>query len=139
MWTCPRCKESIEDQFDSCWKCAREAQPEAVSALEAETDYERDIGVIVEGVRNIRRRRNAVWILWVLFIPVMFSIGELFGDKALTYSAPLYFVLYVAAGLRMNAVRCPRCGELFHLGLSPWLAFRGRCWHCRLALDDYVP
>jgi len=22
MWICPKCKESIEDQFDSCWKCA---------------------------------------------------------------------------------------------------------------------
>ena len=22
MWTCPKCHESIEDQFDTCWKCA---------------------------------------------------------------------------------------------------------------------
>ena len=22
MWTCPKCGEKIEDQFDSCWKCA---------------------------------------------------------------------------------------------------------------------
>jgi hypothetical protein len=22
MWKCPKCGESIEDQFDSCWKCA---------------------------------------------------------------------------------------------------------------------
>ena len=22
MWVCPKCKETIEDQFDSCWKCA---------------------------------------------------------------------------------------------------------------------
>jgi hypothetical protein len=21
MWTCPKCRESIEDQFDSCWNC----------------------------------------------------------------------------------------------------------------------
>jgi hypothetical protein len=26
MWTCPKCGEKIEDQFDSCWKCA--AKPE---------------------------------------------------------------------------------------------------------------
>jgi hypothetical protein len=26
MWTCPKCKERIEDQFDSCWKCAGDAQ-----------------------------------------------------------------------------------------------------------------
>src|SRR5215831_68270 len=22
MWTCPKCGERIEDQFDSCWRCA---------------------------------------------------------------------------------------------------------------------
>jgi len=22
MWSCPECGEKIEDQFDSCWKCA---------------------------------------------------------------------------------------------------------------------
>lgn len=27
MWTCPKCKEEIGDEFDSCWKCARVAQP----------------------------------------------------------------------------------------------------------------
>ncbi len=26
MWICPKCKESIEDQFDSCWKCASGVQ-----------------------------------------------------------------------------------------------------------------
>lgn len=26
MWICPKCKESIEDQFDSCWKCAGQAE-----------------------------------------------------------------------------------------------------------------
>jgi hypothetical protein len=26
MWICPKCKESIEDQFDSCWKCAGSVQ-----------------------------------------------------------------------------------------------------------------
>src|SRR4051812_32961357 len=22
MWRCPKCNENVEDQFDSCWKCA---------------------------------------------------------------------------------------------------------------------
>jgi nitrate reductase NapE component len=26
MWTCPKCKEQIEDQFDACWNCAGEVQ-----------------------------------------------------------------------------------------------------------------
>lgn len=27
MWTCPKCGEVSEDQFDNCWKCAGDAQP----------------------------------------------------------------------------------------------------------------
>jgi hypothetical protein len=26
MWTCPKCGERLEDQFDSCWRCAPSAQ-----------------------------------------------------------------------------------------------------------------
>jgi len=27
MWTCPNCKEQVEDGFDSCWKCAAKSEP----------------------------------------------------------------------------------------------------------------
>lgn len=27
MWTCQQCNEEIEDQFDSCWKCAEKSVP----------------------------------------------------------------------------------------------------------------
>lgn len=139
MWTCPKCGESLEDQFDSCWKCARQAPPEPAESSEHETQHEHDIGVIVEGVRKIRRRRNIGWILFALFLPVLFVVGQLFGEKVLIYSVFLYLLLDVAAGVWSLSARCPRCGELFYLGLSPWLAWRGRCWNCRLALGDYVP
>jgi len=29
MWTCPKCGEKLEDQFDSCWKCAGQAETNA--------------------------------------------------------------------------------------------------------------
>jgi hypothetical protein len=34
-WTCPKCGETIEEQFDSCWRCRtpRPAPPGAVPAL----------------------------------------------------------------------------------------------------------
>jgi hypothetical protein len=31
MWTCPKCGEEIEDQFDSCWKCSERSAEPAVS------------------------------------------------------------------------------------------------------------
>ena len=138
MWTCPKCKESIEDHFDSCWRCAQEPQPQPAEPSEAEALYERDIDVIVEGVREIRRRKNTVWILVALFLP-LFLVAQLVGQKVLLYSTILYMVICFAAGLRLTAVRCPRCGEFFHSGLSPWRAWRGKCGHCRLALDNYAP
>jgi serpin B len=33
MWTCPKCGEKIEDQFDSCWKCAAQPKRTASSPL----------------------------------------------------------------------------------------------------------
>ena len=27
MWKCPKCGECLEDQFDSCWKCAGQTGP----------------------------------------------------------------------------------------------------------------
>ena len=31
MWTCPKCKEQISDEIDSCWRCAGLAQPPPAS------------------------------------------------------------------------------------------------------------
>jgi serpin B len=33
MWTCPKCGEQIEDQFDSCWKCAAPPEKSAPKPL----------------------------------------------------------------------------------------------------------
>jgi hypothetical protein len=33
MWRCPKCNENIEDQFDSCWRCADPSQSSASAEL----------------------------------------------------------------------------------------------------------
>ncbi len=35
MWTCQKCGEKHEDQFDSCWRCSN---PTAAKTLEYEAD-----------------------------------------------------------------------------------------------------
>lgn len=35
MWTCPKCGEKIEDQFDSCWKCVAPSKQTKQSPLGA--------------------------------------------------------------------------------------------------------
>jgi len=104
MWTCSKCKESIEDQFDACWKCAGEAQPESAQPSEAETHYERDIDVIVAGVRKIRRRRNTVWILFALFLPVLLLTGRLFVRRSSVFYLSVHGAL---RGGRSAAGCCP--------------------------------
>ncbi|HWD93574.1 MAG TPA: hypothetical protein VG938_14630 [Verrucomicrobiae bacterium] len=32
MWTCPKCGEAVEDQFGSCWKCAKIPREPVASA-----------------------------------------------------------------------------------------------------------
>src|SRR5215469_8579953 len=40
MWTCPKCGEAIEDQFDSCWKCAPAQSSSAAARAKLKTsDY----------------------------------------------------------------------------------------------------
>ena len=39
MWTCTKCGERIEDQFDSCWRCSSpRGAAEATAAPEIEAD-----------------------------------------------------------------------------------------------------
>jgi hypothetical protein len=38
MWTCSQCKEVMEDQFDSCWKCAsvkKQSMPQLLTPMPA--------------------------------------------------------------------------------------------------------
>jgi hypothetical protein len=43
MWTCPKCNEPLEDQFDSCWKCAGKPQPIGLSPGSEMKDSSRQI------------------------------------------------------------------------------------------------
>lgn len=40
MWTCPKCRESIEDQFDSCWNCGDTAPARTLGEEECEAAAE---------------------------------------------------------------------------------------------------
>ena len=40
MWTCPKCKEQIDDKFDSCWKCAGQSAPPAPKAKKPFEQFE---------------------------------------------------------------------------------------------------
>jgi serine protease inhibitor len=50
MWTCPKCGEKLEDQFDSCWKCA--VQPEKTVSVHIHRRWRRFflVGCLFEAV-----------------------------------------------------------------------------------------
>ena len=76
MWICPKCKESIEDQFDSCWKCAGDA-PEL--ALPSED----------ESRKKLRR------MLVIRFLSL--ELGPMFGAIALSALSQRLMPLWFAA------------------------------------------
>jgi len=55
MWECPECGEEIEDQFDSCWKCAEGKLSPEDARLLADSD-----SPIMRA--ESARRRKAFWI-----------------------------------------------------------------------------
>lgn len=61
MWTCPKCGEKIEDQFDSCWKCAAEPAPSDRLAVQSVGRRIR-LGCIYGG---------GAWILSLVFIQML--------------------------------------------------------------------
>lgn len=93
----------------------------------------------MEGLHAIRVRRRCVWIVLALFFPVCLLALRLFGEKAGTYVALSWMLVFAVASLRVHFSRCPRCGDLFHSTGSwhnPWVR---KCMHCGLRLDTYEP
>ena len=49
MWTCPTCAEELEDQFDSCWKCASASSSAAESGMPKVQSYRCKSPRVVKG------------------------------------------------------------------------------------------
>ncbi len=88
MWTCPKCGEKIEDQFDSCWKCAARSEQTAPAA---HTPY----------------RYGRLFLFGILFEVFLFAVGawlpegswlssEFRNDLFIIHS-PLLWLLSLAA------------------------------------------
>lgn len=60
MWTCEKCGEKIEDQFDSCWKCA--GPPEKIGLPLADSTR--------QSVRGFLLAVGLFFITWLFFGPI---------------------------------------------------------------------
>ncbi len=50
MWICPKCGEKIEDQFDSCWKCAAPEETNAPQPTTRKFRVALGLGILIEAV-----------------------------------------------------------------------------------------
>lgn len=94
---------------------------------------------IEAGLRRVRRRRWYLWSLLLGYLPVIWATLEWTGSDrktALVFAAWVVLVLWAA--LALSLVRCPRCGNPYHLnGVFP--LFLRRCLHCGLPLKGTGP
>jgi len=139
MWTCSKCAESIEDQFDSCWNCA--PQREETPSLAGRIPFEGSIdpnGLLLD-LHAIRRRRRLTWIVFLLFGPVVWLTAARFGSHGALYAALLSMAIFATANALVHQSKCPRCGRPFHTTggwHNPWTR---KCLHCQLRLDSFEP
>ncbi len=124
MWTCPKCGEKIEDQFDSCWKCA--AQPEQTKTR-------------AHAPHRLRRLFLCGILLEVVFIALCFFLSEswlqikLYNLFVLTYFPFVWFMetfRFFGDSLLLGI-----------LGLLAWLLLMGLFWavllDCALRLINW--
>ncbi|MES2469674.1 MAG: hypothetical protein V4675_20395 [Verrucomicrobiota bacterium] len=89
MWTCSKCGEQHDDQFDSCWKCAElTAAPATTSAPPADPLRCPRCPATLDYVGTRKFHEGTRWGL-------MGDLGELFVNRE-------SFDIYV----------CPRCGRV---------------------------
>jgi hypothetical protein len=84
------------------------------------------------GMALIRRRRKYFFAAIIGYMPLMWAVNKIsptFRSMAITFG--VWVVILFITALCSAIVRCPRCGNYFHMhGMS--LMYLRRCLHCQL-------
>lgn len=93
-----------------------------------------EVESIAGGLRRVRRRRWYLWGLILAYLPAIWVTLQLTGsDRKTAVVFVVWVVLVLWAALAASLVRCPRCGNPYHLnGVFP--LFLRRCVHCGQSL-----
>lgn len=91
-----------------------------------------DLEAIRRGLVQVRGRRRFLWSVLLVYLPLMWTTQKI--THSFKGSLPVFFawcVLLVAAMAFSAVVKCPRCGNYFHVhGIT--LLYLRRCLHCQL-------
>lgn len=90
---------------------------------------------IEAGLAEIRRRRLFLWVVFLLYLPVVGGFGAIVHDPILIFClAVSWMALFAFAGWRVSQSRCPRCSNPFHRRVLYHNIFTRRCLHCKQPL-----
>ena len=115
MWTCNKCGEELEDQFDSCWQCAGPAERIGLPIGDLIQESDRQI------VSGIFLSLGVILATWLCFGPIaafhhMFIFG-ITGYLVLNGESPSsYNHMWGEYGVRFLP-------ELFFMSFALWLLF----------------
>lgn len=90
--------------------------------------------VIAHGLRRIRLRRWFLWVVLIIYLPTMWLAQQVTGS--FHGALPVFFawvLLLIMATAWSATVRCPRCGNYYHVN-GMMLLYLRRCLHCQLPL-----
>ncbi|WP_236021898.1 hypothetical protein [Geomesophilobacter sediminis] len=91
-----------------------------------------DMAALKAGLARVRARRRYLWALVIVYLPTMWLTQRITGS--FEQSLPVFgiwVVLLIVAVVFVASVKCPRCGNPFHVNGMTMLVLR-RCLHCQL-------
>lgn len=87
------------------------------------------------GLRKIRRRRWFFWIVIMSYLPAMlFALKTSQPGRTVGIAFGSWIFFLTAAVVLVALVRCPQCGNCFHMDGYLFRPVR-KCFHCRLHLS----
>jgi hypothetical protein len=91
---------------------------------------------LTQGRKLLRRRRWYLWSVILIYLPLMWTtlgLTAVFQIRAMVFA--LWFVALLISALLVALVRCPRCGNYFHVHGMSFLPLR-QCLHCQLHINQ---
>jgi len=96
---------------------------------------EESVADYTPGLNRIRIRRKIFFGVIIAYVPVMWLIHSIAPDNRTMFSAfGVWVVLLLVTCFTSAIVRCPRCGNLFHVNGMAMLYLR-KCLHCQLHVN----
>jgi hypothetical protein len=87
----------------------------------------------IEGLAEIRRRRNLIWGWPVAAIPIMLVAGNALGEQSVVVFVVWASVFFGLVGRHLRA-RCPRCHKFYNFSERRRHSFAEACVRCGLEL-----